>query len=230
MISRILFIAAGCVILVFGGAAPSLAQIDIGQVIDTVNDAASGEQEAGDTPVQESSPSTAQTGIAADGSTTVVAPQSVTTPEMAQQQMTQKASLLPQGLNSVVFTYWEYTAIMDAKRSRQSSGVQRGVTEDELSRALEQNKIAGEERPVPPPEEREISLGGIVYASGTDWTIWLNGQRVTPDALPKEIIDLRVSRHHIDVKWLDDYTQKLYPIRLRAHQRFNLDTRIFLPG
>lgn len=141
-----------------------------------------------------------------------------------------RAELLPPDMTSVLYTFWEYTALMDAKNSRRSSGVQRGVTQDEIDRELRMSNAPAEPKPKPPPEEREIALGGIVYTSGNDWTIWLNGQRVTPDALPKEIIDLKVQRHYIDVKWLDDYTQRLYPIRLRAHQRFQLDARMFLPG
>jgi hypothetical protein len=128
-------------------------------------------------------------------------------------------------MSSLVFTYWEYTAIEDAKRSR---GNVRPPTEDELTRDL--NKGPQTEKVKPPPEERDISLGGIVYVDGSDWTIWLNDQRITPDAIPPEVIDLRVYKDHIDLKWLDDYTNQIFPIRLRAHQRFNIDTRIFLPG
>lgn len=128
---------------------------------------------------------------------------------------------------SILFTYWEYTAIIDAKNAR---GTPRGVTEEELRREMEKSLKPEEERIKPPPEERDISLGGIAYTTKKDWTIWLNGQRITPDAMPKEIIDLQVYRHYVDMKWMDDYTLRVYPIRLRAHQRFNLDSRIFLPG
>jgi hypothetical protein len=138
--------------------------------------------------------------------------------------------ILPSNMPSVLFTFWEYDAIRNVKKSRSSGGVQRGVTDEELERELSQSSRPQERGPPPPPEEREIVLGGIAFTSKNDWTIWLNGQRVTPDALPSEIIDLRVNKHHIDMKWLDDYTQQIFPIRLRAHQRFNLDSRIFLPG
>jgi hypothetical protein len=53
---------------------------------------------------------------------------------------------------------------------------------------------------------------------------------VTPEALPEEIMDLKVYKEHVDLKWLDYYTNRIFPIRIRAHQRFNMDTRIFLPG
>ncbi len=80
------------------------------------------------------------------------------------------------------------------------------------------------------PGIRELSLAGIVYRSGRDWTIWFNEQRVTPKAIPEEVLDLRVHKDYIEIKWFDAYTNQIFPIRLRPHQRFNLDSRIFLPG
>ncbi len=135
-----------------------------------------------------------------------------------------KGPLNPLEIPSILFTYWENTAIADAKNKR---GVVQAPTQDEINRAMQEEQAS---KPKPPPEEREIKLGGIVYAAKNDWAIWLNGQRVTPDALPKEVIDLRVYDDYVEMKWLDDYTLRIYPIRLRAHQRFNLDTRMFLPG
>jgi hypothetical protein len=131
----------------------------------------------------------------------------------------------PNEYASLVFTYWEHVAIQDARRSR---GLVRAPTEDELMREL--NNRNDEERVMPPPEERDISLNGIVYRSAGDWTIWLNSKRVTPDALPEEIIDLRVFDEYIEMKWFDEYTNQVFPIRLRPHQRFNIDARMFLPG
>jgi len=77
---------------------------------------------------------------------------------------------------------------------------------------------------------RDIKLGGIAFQSPDDWTIWLNGHRVTPDALPSEAIDLHVYKDFIELKWFDAYSNQIYPVRLRPGQKFNLDTRIFLPG
>jgi hypothetical protein len=122
---------------------------------------------------------------------------------------------------SLFFTYWQHQSIIDAKNSH---GKRRPPTEAEL-KALE------EDRPINyDPERRYVTLGGIVYKADGDWTIWLNGQRVTPDAVPKQVIDLRVFKDYIEVKWLDEYTNSIFPLRLRAHQRFNMDMRIFLPG
>jgi len=125
---------------------------------------------------------------------------------------------------SVLFTYWEQVAIEDARRSR---GLNRAPTDDELMRDL---KKGGQDADAPDPGLRNISLSGIAYNGYKNWTIWLNGQRVTPKAIPKEALDLKVFKEYIEIKWFDEYTNRIIPIRLRPHQRFNIDTRIFLPG
>ncbi|PCJ00275.1 MAG: hypothetical protein COB14_04790 [Alphaproteobacteria bacterium] len=122
---------------------------------------------------------------------------------------------------SLFFTYWQHKAILEAQNSR---GVVRPPTQAELD-ALDR----GDEFE-PDPGPRDITLGGIVYAHDDDWVIWINGQRVTPDAVPKEVLDLKVFKNYIEIKWLDDFTNQIFPLRLRAHQRFNLDARMFLPG
>ena len=134
----------------------------------------------------------------------------------------------PDNIDSVLFTFWEQSAIDGAKRSALQNANVRGVTDDEILAAINRDDQAA--KPKPPPEERDISLGGIVYEGKDNWVIWLNGERVEPNAIPEEIIGLKVYKNFIEVKWLDDYTMQVFPIRLRAHQRFNMDARIFLPG
>ncbi|MCB9982099.1 MAG: hypothetical protein H6861_00265 [Rhodospirillales bacterium] len=132
----------------------------------------------------------------------------------------------PAQYQSILFTHWEHIAIQDA---RKYIGQTRGVTDSELARDLK-SRDDPTTKTKPPPEEREIRLAGIVYRGKADWTIWLNEERVTPNAIPKEVMDLRVYKDYIEFKWFDDYTNQIFPIRLRPHQRFNIDTRIFLPG
>jgi|GEM_PF-2737812 len=81
-----------------------------------------------------------------------------------------------------------------------------------------------------PMGPRELALGGIVYLSSGDWTIWLNSEKITPKNLPPEILDIKVRKNSIKLKWFDAFTNQIFPIKLRTHQRFNIDTRIFLPG
>lgn len=126
----------------------------------------------------------------------------------------------PQQNISLLFQAWEYAMLKEAK-SRM--GTVRPATEGELQASLKDG--AAKKRGV-----RELGLGGILYRSDKDWTIWLNGNRVTPNAIPKQVMDIKVKQDHIDLKWFDSYTNLIYPLRLRPHQRFNLDNRIFLPG
>lgn len=152
-----------------------------------------------------------------------------TTADVAQQPADDgKPPFNPDEYNSLVFTHWEHVAIQDAAKYRTGTGVTRGVTQQELDFDIKNTDM--DEKVKPPPEEREIRLSGIVYRDGKDWTIWLNEKRVTPDAIPEEVLDLKVYKTYIEFKWFDEYTNKIFPIRLRPHQRFNIDTRIFLPG
>ncbi len=82
----------------------------------------------------------------------------------------------------------------------------------------------------PPPSVRVLNLGGIVFNTPDEWTIYLNGKRITPEALPSEAVDLRVYKDFIELRWFDVQTNQIFPIRLRSNQKFNLDARIFLPG
>lgn len=134
-----------------------------------------------------------------------------------------KNGVSPRDIPSLFFTFWQHETIRGAKRAR-GVGVARPPAEGEL------DALSQEQMPKPLPEEREIRLAGIVYAGKGDWTIWLNGKRITPDAVPKEVMELQVFKEYIDVKWFDEYTNKIFPVRLRPHQRFNMDTLIFLPG
>jgi len=82
----------------------------------------------------------------------------------------------------------------------------------------------------PPVAMREISLSGIVYNSPDDWTIYLNKNRITRETIPAEVIDVKVYKDYIELKWFDAQTNQVYPIRLRPNQKFNLDVKVFLPG
>lgn len=77
---------------------------------------------------------------------------------------------------------------------------------------------------------RSISLGGIVFFTPDNWTIWLNKKMVTTAKLPGEAIDLRVYKDYIELRWFDAQTNKIFPIRLRPNQTFNLDAQAFIPG
>jgi hypothetical protein len=161
-----------------------------------------------------------------NGSTVPASAAQVNTDKTNSNSKGERPRFKPEEYESMVFTHWEHVAIQDARNYR---GMTRDVTDAELMRDLKTREDPIE-KVKPPPEEREIRLSGIVYRAKSDWTIWLNEQRVTPEAIPKEVMDLKVYKDYIEFKWFDEYSNKIFPIRLRSHQRFNIDTRIFLPG
>lgn len=144
-------------------------------------------------------------------------------------------------IRSLFLTPWEAVAIEDAKNSR---GLVRPVSEGAFQ--VDDEAILGPDgQPIDIGAEiegtlkeneplvikpRNIALGGIVYKSKTDWIIWINGERITPDALPEEVLDLQVTREYVEMKWFDDFSNKIFPLRLRPNQKFNMDTLLFLPG
>lgn len=124
----------------------------------------------------------------------------------------------PAKLETLFFSLWQHSLLQDAKQKFRT----RPPDASELATAADQGPK--------PRGHREISLGGIVYVNAEEWTVWLNNERITPKALPKEVLDIKVHRHYIELKWIDSYNNLIYPVRIRPHQRFNLDSRIFLPG
>lgn len=130
------------------------------------------------------------------------------------------ATVAPENLQTLFFTAWQHALLQEAKigfNTRLPNPGEVGLS------------TSGTNAPRD-PGLRELSLGGIAFGSGERWTVWLNGVRITPDAIPPQVMDIKVSRAYIDLKWFDGYTNKIYPIRMRPHERFNLDSRIFLPG
>lgn len=122
----------------------------------------------------------------------------------------------PARIPSLFFTAWEHALLVEARMGLTARMPDPGeYQEGDQSR---------------PKGLREIALAGIVYVARNDWTVWLNGMRVTPDAIPPEVLDMTVRKEYIELQWYDAYTNQIFPIRLRAHQRFNIDSRIFLPG
>lgn len=124
----------------------------------------------------------------------------------------------PEEMQTLFFTLWQHKLMEEQRRI----GVQ--------TRRPGASELSGDDGAPRVKGIRELSLGGIVYASAANWVVWLNSQRVTPDAIPPQVIDIQVHKDYIELKWYDSYTNLVFPVRMRTHQRFNLDSRIFLPG
>lgn len=128
-------------------------------------------------------------------------------------------SVMPSNIGPVFFTESEIELVRNARKGL----VTRAPTPAEL------DELTGEEIAIP-QGPRNIKLGGIIYTGKDDWTIWLNNQQVRPNAIPSEVLDLNVYKEYIEIEWFDEYTNKIFPIRMRPNQTFNIDSRIFIPG
>ena len=80
------------------------------------------------------------------------------------------------------------------------------------------------------PSVSEIILGGILYNGSEDWVIWLNGVRTTKTTLPRQVIDIQVGAEYVQLKWFDEATNQIFPVRLRPNQKFDITKKVFLPA
>ena len=126
-------------------------------------------------------------------------------------------------ISSLFLTSIEENLVISARKGF----VTRAPTEGEFAR---EQRDAELEKNVVKSSPREVSLGGVLYIAPNEWTVWINSEKMTPKNLPSEILDIRVDKDSVKLKWFDIQTNQVFPIKLRTHQRFNLDTRIFLPG
>jgi hypothetical protein len=121
------------------------------------------------------------------------------------------------GVPSLLFTEGEYASLMAAIASYRSGNY---LSPGDVDPAFD----------VPMISNRHLVLAGISYGNGQNWVIWLNGTRMTPESLSPEVRDIKVYKNYVEVRWFDDVTQAVIPVRLRPNQRFNLDTQSFNPG
>lgn len=77
---------------------------------------------------------------------------------------------------------------------------------------------------------RILTLSGIVYNGPSEWTVWLNGQRVTPKNIPEDVLGLTVKEDRIHLRWNDRGNQRIVNLTLRPHQQYNLDTDVVSSG
>jgi hypothetical protein len=138
---------------------------------------------------------------------------------------------VPPSISSLVFAANQYSLLREARQGFNARVPSQAELEAERDVALTTDDVVLDDKKNPvTPSVREIQLGGIVFITPDEWTIWLNKQRITPTTIPSQATDLRVYREFVELRWLDQATNQVFPIRLRPNQRFNLDSKVFLPG
>ena len=89
--------------------------------------------------------------------------------------------------------------------------------------------LAEESKPI--PAHRVIRISGVLYRTPQDWVVWMNNQKVTPDNLLPEIIDISVrDSSKVHLRWYDIGLNQVIAITLRPHQTYDITTGILLPG
>lgn len=124
----------------------------------------------------------------------------------------------PEDMKTMMLSKWEYSLIKEAEIAYLTRDPD---SEEDFISSTSEEVVKG---------PREIFLGGISYISKNNWTIWLNSQRITPSMLPEELISLDVQDTFVELEWYDEYTNTIYPVRLKPNERFNIDSQIFLTG
>jgi hypothetical protein len=125
---------------------------------------------------------------------------------------------------SVFFDYAEHTqlrAVLGKSKTPIPDEQSSAAEDQESDITLLSNELSG---------QRDISLGGILFNGPEDWILWLNNQRLTPQRIPAQIKAINVTKSYVELRWYDDVSKQIVPIRLRPSQRFNLDARMFFPG
>lgn len=119
-------------------------------------------------------------------------------------------------LTSLLFTDHEIELINEALA---------GGPEEEQSAAPAAPRVV--KQPVGPTL---LHLSAIVYFSPSSWTIWLNGERVTPDRWPKHIEALAVERDSIQVKLRIGGDRLPLSVQLWPNQTYIVSTENVVEG
>ncbi len=137
---------------------------------------------------------------------------------------------------SMLFTAEEINTVISAlnrKGRTTSSNVGTGFVGGPLAgtdaQAAEDGESA-EARPYYPPipTKRIISVSGLLYRSPGDWIVWLNGHKLVPGARLPELVDIKVERDRVHLKWFDIGMAKILSITLRPRQTYDITSGVML--
>lgn len=108
------------------------------------------------------------------------------------------------------------------------------VSDEILAKLQEEDRLREMQRRAEERSQKRIPqiliLGGIMYKTDQDWTVWLNNRPVTPRSKPNEITSIRVTKEFVELKWKDPLTDRIYPVRMRPNQGYDMETGTFFQG
>ncbi len=137
---------------------------------------------------------------------------------------------------SLLFTPDDLGRVLNAlNRKAQTTSGPRGTVTVIGADGIETVTGEGEEGEVKPyyppiPTKRVISLSGVLYRKPGDWIVWLNGHKLVPGKKLPEIVDIKVERDRVHLKWFDIGMAKIIAITLRPHQTYDIVSGVMLSG
>lgn len=92
------------------------------------------------------------------------------------------------------------------------------------ARMLPQPHAAPAARTPEGPAVRVLRLGAIIRFGADRWTVWLNGERVTPGNLPDQIRAISVFDDMVRMDWFDQRRGTSVRVELRPYHEMLLDS------
>lgn len=120
----------------------------------------------------------------------------------------------PGSAQSLFFFPGEVTLIEQARQMMESE------IELVFEDPSEQPEQEQEEAIVTGPDR--LHLGAVLFGGPQDWTLWLNGERVTPDRLPERIEAISVAPERVRMTWQDVPRDRRVTVELRPRQSWDL--------
>ncbi len=88
----------------------------------------------------------------------------------------------------------------------------------------EEHEAAALARRLAPSGKGNIHLGAILYYGANDWTLWLQGEKWTPETSREDIEVLDVSEDRVRVLWNNPENKKQVEVVLRPNQSYQIAT------
>ncbi|MFA5041240.1 MAG: hypothetical protein WC464_06380 [Bdellovibrionales bacterium] len=79
-------------------------------------------------------------------------------------------------------------------------------------------------RRLPPERKGEIHLGAVLYYGQDDWTLWLQGQKWTPETIRSDIRILEVTANDVRLSIREEHGTDEKIITLKPNQSFEIAT------
>lgn len=75
-----------------------------------------------------------------------------------------------------------------------------------------------------PAGQGDIHLGAVMYYGPHDWTLWLQGEKWTPETTRNNLHVLNVTANDVRLSWQDESNSAVHEITLRPNQAYQIAT------